>query len=67
MIGGDMAKKPLEPLISLEDSKKVPGAISRAPKEAVAKAKVKLRSLFAPRRRTEFGAEFEKGPSPTAS
>jgi hypothetical protein len=34
-----MAKKPLEPLIPLEEFKRLVSAISRVPKEAVEKAK----------------------------
>jgi hypothetical protein len=36
-----VAKKPLEPLIPLEEFKKLVSAISRVPKEAVEKAKPK--------------------------
>jgi hypothetical protein len=35
---GGMAKKPLEPLIPLDEFKKLVTAISRVPKEAVEKA-----------------------------
>jgi len=41
MGGRPQVKKPLEPLIPLEEFKKLVSAISRVPKEAVEKAKAK--------------------------